>query len=112
MIAVLAFALAMVPLPAQAQTAPIGPYGTLPWVAANTAIDTATLVPSKMYGILIGTPTAAASYTTPTATLLCGLFPFVGQSGSNFNWDLVIKNTSAGAFACARFKPSACLLAL
>lgn len=81
-------------------TSPMGPYGWLPWVAANTAADTASIGASKLTGILIGTPTAAASYTTATATQLCALFPFVETQGvSNFGWDLYIKNTSAGAFA-------------
>jgi len=84
---------------AHAQSAMIGPYGWLPWLAANTAIDTATLSRSQMTGILIGTPTAAASYTTPSATVLCEMFPFVAsQNVSNFGWDWVVKNTSAGAF--------------
>jgi len=85
--------------PVSAQTQILGPYGQIPILTANVAADTATLAPFQMTGILTGTPTAAATYTTPTATALCALFPFVQtQAASNFWWDLYIKNTSAGAF--------------
>lgn len=80
------------------QTMPLGTYGQVPTRTGNVAADTATLVPAQMSSLITGTPTAAASYTTPTATLLCTLFPFVGASGSNnFAWDWFVKNTSAGA---------------
>jgi hypothetical protein len=80
------------------QTQPIGPYGFIPWVA-NTAGDTATIKAYQLTGLLVGTPTAAATYTTDTATNLCSLFPFVGsQNASNWGWDLYLKNTSGGAF--------------
>jgi hypothetical protein len=80
-----------------AQTVPLGPYGNIPVNTANTAADTIVLVTGQMYGILTGTPTAAANYTTPTATQLCTVFPFL-SSGSATNWayDWYIKNTSAG----------------
>lgn len=97
--AVLITVLAWGPLPfAHAQSQPIGPYGVMPWLTANTAADTATLSAFQMVGILTGTPTAAANYTTPTATALCAMFPFVAaQAASNFHWSLYVKNTSAGA---------------
>jgi len=77
---------------------PIGPYGNLPFTLNNTAADTAALVPAQMVGLLTGTPTAGATYTTPSATALCALFPFVGASNANsFTWDWYVKNTSAGA---------------
>jgi hypothetical protein len=77
---------------------PIGAYGNLPFTLNNTAADTAAMVPSQMVGLLTGTPTAGATYTTPTATALCALFPFVGASNSNsFVWDWYVKNTSGGA---------------
>lgn len=80
------------------QTMPLGPYGQVPIRTGNTAADTATLVLGQMSTLLTGTPTAAANYTTPTATLLCSLFPFVGSGGvNNFSWDFFVKNTSAGA---------------
>jgi hypothetical protein len=69
---------------------------TLPSVAA----DTATLTMDKLLGgLILGTPTAAANYTMPTAALLIAALksfgtPFLGQS-----FEFTILNTSAGAFA-------------
>ena len=80
------------------QTMPLGPYGNLPFTDANTAIGTATISGSQLVGLLVGTPVAAANYTTDTAANLCSLFPFVGtQNATAFAWDLQIKNTSGGA---------------
>jgi len=85
--------------PVSAQTQILGPYGQIPILTGNTATDTTTLSPFQMTGLLTGTPTAGANYTTPTATALCALFPFVQtQAASNFWWDLYIKNTAGGAF--------------
>jgi hypothetical protein len=50
-----------------------------------------------MLGVLTGTPTAAANYTTPTAVQFCALFPFVATSNGTYDYDWVLKNTSAGA---------------
>jgi hypothetical protein len=76
--------------------APLGPYGNV-WVR-STATDTATLSTQQMYGLLTGTPTAAANYTTATATNLCALFPFLSsQNAAPFAWDWYVKNTSGGA---------------
>lgn len=89
--------LCAVPAIAQ-QAAPIGPLGVLQFTQNNTAADTIALLPSQMVGLLVGTPTAGATYTTPTATQLCQLFPFVASSNASFfNWLFVVKNTSAGA---------------
>lgn len=68
----------------------------------STAADTATLTTTQMSpGLLIGTPTAAATYTTPTATQFCSAFPGVAilapGTNSNFGYDLWIRNVSAGA---------------
>lgn len=83
-----------------AQTQPLGPYGNIPVNTANTAIDTATLSVGQMAGVLTGTPTAAATYTTPSATALCALFPFVASGNAqNWNYDWLVKNTSLGANA-------------
>ena len=91
------FALTAAALFAQ-QTMPLGVYGQIPALTGNTAADTATLTPGQMSTLLTGTPTAAANYTTPTATNLCALFPFVqAQNANNFYWHWYIKNTSAGA---------------
>lgn len=90
-----AFVLAAVSL--SAQTMPLERIVNTPFRTGNTAADTATLVPTQMSGLLTGTPTAAANYTTPTATQLCALFPFVGSNAANFHWDIYWKNTSGGA---------------
>ena len=80
------------------QTMPLGFFGQVPVRTGNVAADTITLVPGQMSTLLTATPTAAAALTTPTATLLCRLFPFVGAQGSNnFWWPWIVKNTSAGA---------------
>ena len=63
----------------------------------TTAIDTATLTLAQtLNALLIGTPTAAAAYTTPTAAaILLALGDFIiGQVAGI----LTIRNTSAGAF--------------
>jgi hypothetical protein len=80
-----------------AQSMAQGPYGV--FFRQTTAIDTGTLGTGQSFGLLVGTPTAAATYTTPTATRMCAAFPSVAIAppASNFavQWD--IKNTSAGA---------------
>ncbi len=80
-------------------TSPLGPYGNIPIsTAGNTAVGTATIAANQLMGILTGTPVAAATYTTDTATNICSMFPFVGaQSVNNWNYDFYVKNTSAGA---------------
>lgn len=68
-------------------------------LAGNVAVGTATLgLASFATQILTGTPTGAASYTTPTATQLCTLFPFLAQNGA-FGWsyDWYVVNTSGGS---------------
>lgn len=91
-------AFTLVPSAFAQQSQPIGPYGWLAWLTTNTATNTATISAQNMVGVLTGTPTAGATYTTDTATNLCALFPFVAnQNVNNFGWDWTIKNTSAGA---------------
>jgi hypothetical protein len=88
-------------MPAFAQlNYPLGPYGNAGF--ANTAlINTATVPAYSMVGLVTGTPTAGATYTTDTAVNLCALFPFVGSQtagASQYAWDWYIKNTAGGAF--------------
>lgn len=77
-----------------------GPYGVI--FRTSTAADTVTLTTTQMVGLLTGTPTAAANYTTPTAANICASLPQLAQvsGGTNTNYGhrWVIKNTSAGAF--------------
>lgn len=79
-----------------AQT-PFGPYGVLPVATGNTATDTATLTVGQINSqLLTATPTAAAVYTTPTATAWCNTFPFIASSNAQgWNYDLFVKNTAA-----------------
>lgn len=95
---VLALVLAL-PISLLAQNINPGPFGS--FFRNSTAADTATLTPLQMYGILTGTPTAAANYTTPTATAMCNAIATLNKSTANtaasFKLDLWIKNTSAGA---------------
>lgn len=68
-------------------------------LAGNVAVGTQTLgLAAFATQILTGTPTGAASYTTPTATALCTLFPFLAQNGT-FDWsyDWYVVNTSGGS---------------
>lgn len=82
---------------AQSQ-APFLQYGVLPWNTANTAIGTASLSVGQMtQGILVGTPVAAATYTTPTATALCAAFPFVKTNGQRrWTYAWYVKNAQTG----------------
>ena len=77
-----------------------GPYGRIFRLA--TAGDTTALTTTQMAGLLSGTPTAAANYTTPTAAQFCSALPQVAQlsggTNNNFALDSFIRNTSAGAF--------------
>lgn len=87
--------------PVLGQQAQPGPYGAL--FRASTAAGGAggvTLTIDQMFGILIGTPTASSTYTTPTATQLCNAFPAVTVQppGSNFGLLLAVVNTAGGAY--------------
>lgn len=64
----------------------------------QTAADTATLTEEQIFGgLLTGTPTAAANYTTPTAALLVAALLSFGQPVLGQSFEFSIKNTSAGA---------------
>lgn len=67
-------------------------------VSPQTAADTATLTAAQILGGLItGTPTAAANYTTPTAVLILAAMAAFGASFLDEGFEFSIKNTSAGA---------------
>lgn len=80
-----------------AQAMASGPYGV--FFRQTTATDTATLGTAQSFGLLVGTPTGAATYTTPTATRMCQAFPAIAITPPTSNFDLGwdIKNTSGGA---------------
>ena len=64
----------------------------------TTAADTATITPAQVLGGLItGTPTAAATYTLPTAALLDAALRSFGTTFRGQSFEFTIKNTSAGA---------------
>jgi len=67
---------------------------------AVAATDTATITAASMLqGLVVGTPTAAANYTTPTATAL--ITAMGGQTNVKVgdSFDFAIRNISAGAYA-------------
>jgi hypothetical protein len=79
-------------------TVPVGPNGSLPFTVATTAIDTITLNTTQVVGLLTGTPTAGATYTTPTAAALCTYFRHIVKPNQTvYSWDWYIRNTSAMA---------------
>lgn len=96
-----AFALAFLltfALVIHAQTVPLNPAGELMFSTTNVAADTISLTNTQMVGLLTGTPTAAANYTTRTAVQACAYFRnIVPPNVANYSWDLWIKNTSGGA---------------
>lgn len=67
-----------------------------------TATDTTTLTTGQVApGILLGTPTTAATYTLPTAANLCSAWPGVALqapgTNTNFGFAQEIRNISGGA---------------
>jgi hypothetical protein len=80
-----------------AQTVAQGAYGA--FFRSSTATNTATLTVDQMVGLLNGTPTGAATYTTPTATQLCNAFPSTANyfPSATFGILWAVINTSGGA---------------
>jgi len=82
-----------------AQRVPLGPYGNIPVNITDNSIagtTSLTLVSGNMYGILTVVPTNGTTYTTPTATVLCSMFPFIGNN-INWSYDWWVRNASLGA---------------
>ena len=80
--------------------APMQQYGNIPWSTANTLASTATatLPAQQLLGLLTVTGTTGMTLTTDTATNICSLFPFVGNSGAqNWAYDFYAKDTGASA---------------
>ena len=64
----------------------------------TTLTDTATLTAAALLGgMIVGTPTAAANYTLPTAALIIAAMASLGASFIGQSFEFVISNTSAGA---------------
>lgn len=82
-----------------AQPQPISTRNTIP-MNTITALPatTSALTARQVVGITKSTATAAATLTTPTATVLCTLWPWLAASRSgSFNWLWIVRNDSAGA---------------
>ena len=74
---------------------PLGPNGNIAWSIVATATNTNTLPALQMTTLTTGTPTVNTTYTTDTATHLCGLFPFVAaRNALGYTWDWYLKNTA------------------
>src|ERR1700674_3143844 len=91
-----------------AQSAPIGPFN--PKLIANTATQstaTATLTFGQMAGTVhVNVNAGAATLTTPTATILCRLFPYVTAQANaagtvNFAWDWYLVNNGTNTVTLA-----------
>ena len=66
---------------------------------AVAAADTAVISAASMIGgLVVGTPTAAANYTTPTATAILDAMGGSGLAQVGDSFDFAIRNISAGAY--------------
>lgn len=100
--------LAGIPLDAQ-QIMPLGPYGQIPVAPiASTSLGacagstgTVALLPGQMSTIAMTVQTGALTCTSPTATLLCGLFPAITVTGTPFHWDWYVANGGTGTVTLA-----------
>jgi hypothetical protein len=71
--------------------------GAIRQVTVTAKTNTATLTAAELLGGFIdGTPTSAATYTLPTATLMAAA---LNQAGVGNAFEFTIKNSSAGAYA-------------
>ncbi len=68
-----------------------GASGTVAWGGGTSGVS----------NIAVGTQTGALTCTTPTATQLCALFPFVGSTAANFHWDTYLVNAGTGTITVA-----------
>lgn len=100
--------LAGIPLDAQ-QIMPLGPYGQIPVAPiASTSLGacagstgTVALLPGQMSTIAMTVQTGALTCTSPTATLLCGLFLAITVTGTPFHWDWYVANGGTGTVTLA-----------
>ncbi len=88
------------------QTMPLGPYGQIPATSNNNAAcagasGTVTLTPGQMSTIATTSQSGALTCTTPTATLLCRLFPFVAAGNPGWHWDWYLVNAGTGTVTVA-----------
>jgi hypothetical protein len=76
--------------------APVGLYGNMGLTTYSLGTGTSVTISAfQTVGLAIGTPSAAATYTTDTAANLCALFPAVANTAtSNFTYDFILANNS------------------
>jgi hypothetical protein len=91
------------------QVMPLNPYNPqIPVLAGNTALCpgstgtvSMTVATSGMSTVGVTSQTGALTCTTPTATILCALFPFVNATGAPFWWDFYLVNAGTGTVTVA-----------
>jgi len=88
-----------------AQTMPIERVAGIPARTGNSvcagSTGTVAMTPTQVSAIAVSVQTGALTCTTPTATQLCALFPFVGGSAANFHWDSYFINGGTGTVTVA-----------
>ena len=92
---------------ATAQQMPYNPYNPqIPVQSGNTALcpgasGTVASTANQYSTIGATVQSGALTCTTPTATALCALFPFVNSTGSPFWWDFYLVNAGTGTVTVA-----------
>jgi hypothetical protein len=85
---------------AGAQTMPLERVVGIPARTGNStclgASGTVAMTPTQVSALSVTGQSGALTCTTPTATQLCALFPFVGGSAANFHWDSYLINAGTG----------------
>lgn len=88
-----------------AQVMPIERIVGIPARTGNSvclgASGTVAMTPTQVSTIAVSGQSGALTCTTPTATQLCALFPFVGSTASNFHWDSYFVNAGTGTVTVA-----------
>ena len=85
-----------------AQQMPLNVYNPQVGVSVNNVLGcagstgTVAMTANMMSTVLVTVQTGALTCTTPTATLLCNLFPFVASNGGQFWWDFYLLNNGTG----------------
>jgi hypothetical protein len=72
--------------------------GNTPCLGAS---GTVAMTPTQVSAIAVTGQSGALTCTTPTATQLCALFPFVGGTAANFHWDSYLVNAGTGTVTVA-----------
>jgi hypothetical protein len=92
-------------LPSFSQTMPLERTVGIPARTGNStclgASGTVAMTPTQVSELSVTGQSGALTCTTPTATQLCTLFPFVGGSAANFHWDMYLINAGTGTVTVA-----------